>query len=129
MAIINIDYPTMVVGIKEPKQVKVYPLSFADARKLKSVILGTLHSLSEFEEDNLTPIRIGAFVVSVIEENIGTLVGMVLSESVDENDLTIEQVSEIVTHIYEQNEQAIKNFYGLWKKVKKTHMEPKAELK
>jgi hypothetical protein len=119
----------MVVGIKEPKEVTVYPLSFADARKLKALILGTLHSLSEFEEDSLTPVRIGAFVVSVIEENISTLMKMVLSETVEDEDLSIEQVSEVVNHIYTQNEQAIKNFYGLWSKVKKNHLEPKAESK
>ena len=73
--------------------------------------------------------RIGAFVVSVIEENISTLMKMVLSETVEDEDLSIEQVSEVVNHIYTQNEQAIKNFYGLWSKVKKNHLEPKAESK
>jgi len=106
----------MTVGIRNPRQVKVYPLSFADARKLKSVIMGLMHSVQELKKDGFDILQIASFSVSVIEENIGALATMVLSEPVEEEELSIEQAAELANHIYEMNEGAVKNFLGLWKK-------------
>lgn len=116
MPIITPNFPTMTVGIRNPRQVKVYPLSFADARKLKSVIMGLMHSVQELKKDGFDILQIASFSVSVIEENIGALATMVLSEPVEEEELSIEQAAELANHIYEMNEGAVKNFLGLWKK-------------
>ena len=116
MSIITPNFPTMTVGIRNPRQVKVYPLSFADARKLKSVIMGLMHSVQELKKDGFDILQIASFSVSVIEENIGALATMVLSEPVEEEELSIEQAAELANHIYEMNEGAVKNFLGLWKK-------------
>ena len=116
MPIITPNFPTMTVGIRNPRQVKVYPLSFADARKLKSVIMGLMHSVQELKKDGFDILQIASFSVSVIEENIGALATMVLSEPVEEEELSIEQAAELANHIYAMNEGAVKNFLGLWKK-------------
>jgi len=116
MSITPPNFPTMTVGIRNPRQVKVYPLSFADARKLKSVIMGLMHSVQELKKDGFDILQIASFSVSVIEENIGALATMVLSEPVEEEELSIEQAAELANHIYEMNEGAVKNFLGLWKK-------------
>jgi len=116
MSIITPNFPIMTVGIRNPRQVKVYPLSFADARKLKSVIMGLMHSVQELKKDGFDILQIASFSVSVIEENIGALATMVLSEPVEEEELSIEQAAELANHIYEMNEGAVKNFLGLWKK-------------
>lgn len=116
MSIIPPNYPVMTVGIRNPRQVKVYPLSFADARKLKSVIMGLMHSVQELKKDGFDILQIASFSVSVIEENIGALATMVLSEPVEEEELSIDQVAELANHIYTMNEGAVKNFLGLWKK-------------
>jgi hypothetical protein len=127
MSIINsFDYPMVTVGIKEQKKVKVYPLSFADARKLKALILSLIQGVSELKKDEFDAIQIGSFVASVIEENIGIIIKMVLSEPVEEEELSLEQVSEIANLIVSMNENAIKNFMGLWKKFRK-EQEPKAK--
>ncbi len=116
MSITPPNFPTMTVGIRNPRQVKVYPLSFADARKLKSVIMGLMHSVQELKKDGFDILQIASFSVSVIEENIGALATMVLSEPVEEEELSIEQAAELANHIYTMNEGAVKNFLGLWKK-------------
>lgn len=116
MSITPPNYPVMTVGIRNPRQVKVYPLSFADARKLKSVIMGLMHSVQELKKDGFDILQIASFSVSVIEENIGALATMVLSEPVEEEELSIEQAAELANHIYTMNEGAVKNFLGLWKK-------------
>ena len=109
-------YPVMTVGIREVRQVKVYPLSFADARKLKGLILGLVGSVNELKSDGFDPIQTASFVLSVIEENISIVANMVLSEPVEEEELSVEQVSILANHIYDMNESAIKNLFGLWKK-------------
>lgn len=116
MSIITPDFPTMTVGIRNQRQVKVYPLSFADARKLKSIIMGLMHSVAELKKDKFDILQIASFVVSVIEENIGAISNMVLSEPVEEEELSIEQAATLANHIYDMNEGAVKNLLGLWKK-------------
>lgn len=109
-------YPVMTVGIREVRQAKVYPLSFADARKLKGLILGLMNSVNELKSDGFDPVQTASFVLSVIEENISIIANMVLSEPVEEEELSVEQVSILANHIYDMNEAAIKNLFGLWKK-------------
>ena len=116
MSIVTPSHPVMSVGIREIRQVKVYPLSFADARKLKGLILGLMGSVNELKQDGFDPVQVASFILSVIEENITTIANMVLSEPVEEEELSIEQVSILANHIYDINEQAIKNLFGLWKK-------------
>ena len=127
MSIINpTEYPVITVGIRDPKKVKVYPLSFADARKLKNLILSLIASISDLKKDGFQPMQIGTFIVSVIEENIGTITNMVLSEPIEEEELSLEQVSIITELVYTMNESSVKNLLGLWKKFK-TENQPKAE--
>lgn len=116
MSIITPDFPSMTIGIRNPRKVKVYPLSFADARKLKAAIMGLIHSVAELKKDNMEILEIASFAVAVIEENIGAIANMVLSEPVEEEELSIEQVSILANHVYEMNNGAVKNLLGLWKK-------------
>jgi hypothetical protein len=126
MPITTPDFPMMTVGIRSPKQVKVYPLSFADARKLKGLLLGLMHSISELKQDGFDPIEVASYVLSVIEENIEAISNMVLSEPVEESEFSIEQVAILANHIYDMNEGAVKNLLGLWKKFR-TEEPTKAE--
>lgn len=116
MSIVPVPNPTMTVGIREIRQVKVYPLSFSDARKLKGLILNLTSSITELRKEGFDPMQVAAFILSVIEENITIISNMVLSEPIEEEEFSVEQVSILANHIYDMNEQAIKNLLGLWKK-------------
>lgn len=126
MTIITPDYPIITVGIKELKSVKVYPLSFADARKLKTLLLGLIKGTADLKAEQFTPLQVASWVISVIEENISIIANMVLSEPVEEEELSIEQVAQIADIVYTMNEGAVKNLLGLWKKFRTDNL-PKAE--
>lgn len=126
MSIITPEYPIITVGIREQKKVKVYPLSWSDSRKLKALIMAVISGITDLRKENFDPIQIASYAISLIEENIGTIANMVLSEPVEEEELSIEQVSEIANHVYTMNENAIKNLLSLWKKFR-TDNQPKAQ--
>lgn len=126
MSIITPEYPIITVGIREQKKVKVYPLSWSDSRKLKALIMAVISGITDLRKENFDPIQIASYAISLIEENIGTIANMVLSEPVEEEELSIEQVSEIANHVYTMNEGAIKNLLSLWKKFR-TDNQPKAQ--
>lgn len=116
MSIITPEYPIITVGIREQKKVKVYPLSWSDSRKLKALIMAVISGITDLRKENFDPIQIASYAITLIEENIGIIANMVLSEPVEEEELSIEQVSEIANHVYTMNENAIKNLLSLWKK-------------
>lgn len=126
MSIITPEYPIIIVGIREQKKVKVYPLSWSDSRKLKALIMAVISGITDLRKENFDPIQIASYAISLIEENIGIIANMVLSEPVEEEELSIEQVSEIANHVYTMNENAIKNLLSLWKKFR-TDNQPKAQ--
>lgn len=126
MSIITPEYPIITVGIREQKKVKVYPLSWSDSRKLKALIMAVISGITDLRKENFDPIQIASYAISLIEENIGIIANMVLSEPVEEEELSIEQVSEIANHVYTMNENAIKNLLSLWKKFR-TDNQPKAQ--
>ena len=126
MSIITPEYPIITVGIREQKKVKVYPLSWSDSRKLKALIMAVISGITDLRKENFDPIQIASYAISLIEENIGTIANMVLSEPVEEEELSIEQVSEIANHVYTMNEGAIKNLLSLWKKFRMDN-QPKAQ--
>jgi len=126
MAILEFpDYPTMIVGIRERKQTKIFPLSLADARRFKNLFLTVLAGLNHLK--GASSPEVGAFIYSTIEENIIVLANMVLEHQVEESELTIEQLTELADHIYTMNfEGTIKNFLSLWNKIQKER--PKATI-
>ena len=126
MSIITPEYPIITVGIREQKKVKVYPLSWSDSRKLKALIMAVISGITDLRKENFDPIQIASYAITLIEENIGIIANMVLSEPVEEEELSIEQVSEIANHVYTMNEGAIKNLLSLWKKFR-TDNQPKAQ--
>ena len=112
------EYPTITVGIREQKNVKVYPLSFADARKLKALILAVITGVTDLKKDDFDVVQIASYAISLIEENIGAIANMVLSEPVEEEELSLEQVTLLANLIYTMNEGAVKNLWSLWTKFK-----------
>ena len=119
-------YPTITVGIREPKKVKVYPLSFADARKLKMLVMALITGIVDLKKDGFDPIQIASHSIALIEENIGTIANMVLEEPITEEELSLEQATELADMVYTMNEGAVKNLLRLWKKVRNDN-QPKAE--
>ena len=120
MSILNSpEYPIITVGIKELKSVKVYPLSFADARKLKALVMAVITGITDLKNENFDPIQIASFAIALIEDNIGTIANMVLSEPVEEEELSLEQVTKLAEIVFTMNEGAVKNLLSLWKKFKK----------
>ena len=139
---LNPQIVTVEVGIKSLREVTIYPLSLADqaktARILATVFQKVMQKLASYgdeddlEEDSnkddiisvakqLSDVAILEFVISAIQENLETILKLVVDEgeviSIDE--LTNEQFYELAEIIYVVNyENALKNFPALWKRAR-----------
>ena len=111
------EYPEITVGIRNRKTSKVYPLSIADIRKMKELVLRVMAGIRAM--DGAGSVEIGAFVFSVIEENLIVIANMVLEFQVAEEELSIEQTTELAHYVYTMNvEGMLKNLSGLWERIK-----------
>ena len=111
------EYPEITVGIRNRKTSKVYPLSIADIRKMKELVLRVLAGIRAM--DGVGSVEIGAFVFSVIEENLIVIANMVLEFQVTEEELSIEQTTELAHYVYTMNvEGMLKNLSGLWERIR-----------
>ena len=109
------EYPEITVGIRERKTSKIYPLSLSDIRKLKELVLRIMAGMRVIEGGS---VEIGAFIFSVIEENLIVIANMVLEYPVEEEELSLEQTTELAHHIYTMNvEGMLKNLSGLWERI------------
>jgi hypothetical protein len=140
MSKINPQITTIEVGVRELREVTIFPLSFADqtrtARILAKVfqeVMDRLASLGEglpegegslpFIAKQLSNIDIMEFVASTIQENIEIILQLVVDphEKIALDELTNEQLYTLVEMIYEVNYEATsKNFIALGKRARGT---------
>jgi hypothetical protein len=112
------------IGVRELRKITIYPLSMADQLKMTDLITEALQkffeSSSSFEETE-TDIEFVNFIVGLIRENLGEILGLATDEVGADllKDLTNVQASEIAEIIFTVNyETVIKNCQSLIGKVK-----------
>jgi hypothetical protein len=109
----------MVVGVRELKEITIFPLSYGDMKKftdkISEVIKDFAEKQEEGEENTLNTIR---SILTLIEENLVDISNMVCEEPLDVDKMTNEQVVEFCEKVYDLNfEGASKKFQSLKAKV------------
>ncbi len=109
----------LVVGIREMKEVEVYPLSFGQQKKFADKVASALNEFSEKNEEDLAVTDMAQMILTLIEDNIVALSEMVIEGGIDVENITNDQVVELATIIYEMNyEGASKNVLNLVNRMK-----------
>jgi hypothetical protein len=112
MSDLVVETRKMVIGIREPKEVEIFPLSFADQKKFATKIADILAAFSQEKVEELSVIDMAEKIILLIEDNIKEISGMVIQGGVDLDKVTNEQIVDLCTHVYEMN------YDGSIKKVK-----------
>jgi len=110
----------VTVGIRDLREIKVYPLSMADQLKLTDLITTALQEFTDAGEVN-DMVFVGA-VIEMIKSNIGRIISMVSDEDGDKilEELTNEQALEIAEAIFDMNYGILgKNLKSLGEKARK----------
>ena len=108
---LNPEIKKAEIGVRELKEITVYPLSMADQLSMTNLITDTVRKFFEKGggEDDL---EFAAFLSKLIEENLETILLMVTDEKSLLEDMTNNQAVAIAELVYEVN------FGSLVKKVK-----------
>lgn len=116
---LNPQIRTVHIGVKELRQIKIYPLSMADQLKMVDLIKNIISSITESPEvDETNEFAVAQILINQIEQNLPELLKYVTDEEVSLTELTNFQFTEIVGHVYKDNfEDASKNVKSLVEKM------------
>ena len=106
-----VEYPIIILGIKNRKEYTVYPLSWHDLKKLQKTIFRGFVGVMGLNKTAESDSEVFSFLFNFISENILDIIESVVGEQVDEKELTFEQIVELSSHIIDMN------FTGLEKNV------------
>jgi hypothetical protein len=116
---LNPQVASAEVGIRNLRDIKIYPLSMADQLSLTDVIT---KGLQEFvEQGNEEDMAVVAAVIQLIKDNLGNILTMVSDEKGEEilKELTNPQALEIAEMIFDMNFGSLgKNARSLAEKVR-----------
>lgn len=109
----------MVVGVRELKEITIFPLSYGDMKKftdkISEVIKDFTEKQDEGEENTLATVKA---ILDMIEENIVEISIMCCEYPLDTRNVTGEQIVEFCEKVYDLNfEGASKKFQSLKAKV------------
>lgn len=109
------------VGVRNLRNITIYPLSMADQFKMTDLITDSMNAFFGRDEEQ-GDIEFVNFLVGLVRKNIGHILTMVTDEKKGEEllkDLTNAQAAGIAEIIYNVNYDVIaKNFKSLFDKVK-----------
>lgn len=111
-------FRTIIIGLKEPKERKVYPLSWSDMKKVQNLIFYCFSQV--IESDLKDPVQIFNFVFSIIHENLVVLANLVVEtdEEITDKNITAEQAIELADMICDMNfEGILKNLQSFQTKI------------
>ena len=109
-----------IVGIRDLRTIKIYPLSMADQLKLTDLITKALQEFTE--SGDLEDVAFVGAVIALLKDNIGKIISMVSDEDGEKilEDLTNEQAFEIAEIIFDMNYGVLeKNLKSLGGKAKR----------
>jgi len=106
------------IGVKELREVTVYPLSMSDQLDLTDVIIGGMEQFGKTED--LKDEAVVENMLTLIRDNLAKILDLIIPEqNVTLKELTNQQFTDLALLVYEVNyEGAVKNVQSLVKKVK-----------
>jgi len=117
---LNPQITTTEIGVRDLREITIYPLSMADQLNLTDLITQALNAF--FQQQDEESIAFVAFMIELIKQNMNRIVAMITDVKKDEDllvDITNFQASEIAKIVYEVNyESAAKNLESLFEKVR-----------
>jgi len=117
---------TIVLGIRNPQERKVYPISWHDMKKIQDVFFSVMAGAVNLSDSGYTQEQVYQYILSRISDHLGEVLDMVIDgDPVDEKELTVGQVVDLAALVYSMNFEGIsKNVKGLLQKLemlKKAH--------
>ncbi len=108
---LNPEISKATVGVRELKEITVYPLSMADQLSMTNLISEAIKGF--FEREDTSDVEFAKFLSDLIQKNLETILTMITDEGqADLGDITNNQAVEIAETVYEVT------FGSLVKKVK-----------
>jgi len=117
---INPQVKDAVIGVRDLREIKIYPLSMSDQFKMTDLITQAISGFFAAQEA-ATDIAFIAFVVNLIKDNLTKILDLVTDESGEKliEDTTNSQAAVIVELIYDVNfGTVVKNSESLIEKIK-----------
>ena len=115
---LNPQIDTRSIGIKELREVTIYPLSLADQKKVVKIFSDAVVEISA--QNTSSDMEVGRLVIDLILDNIQIVLKLVLApdEKIDDSELTNTQLTDIAELIYDVNfDYTIKKLKALIDKV------------
>lgn len=106
---LNPDIRELSIGVRELRNVTVYPLSVRDQLKTSSIVSGAVVTFFKAYEDvdAVPETDFATFVASIINGNLDNVVKMALADEPVDSDplaeMTNKQLEQLVTMMYEVN--------------------------
>lgn len=117
---LNPQIREVLIGTRELRKVTIYPLSAADQFKLSDIIQKGMAMFFEQNADDAFGPEMIAAVMELIKENIGSIIKIVapsIRADVFMKNVTNDQLSEIIGHVYRDNyEKPVKNVMSLFER-------------
>ena len=119
---INPQITQVEIGVRDLRNVTLYPLALGDQLKLTDMIEEGLQAFFKVEqgsEESLTMFM--AFMFGLIKRNLPRMLALIALDDDAEkliNEITNAQLDEIVQVVYEKNFATLKNLKGLLDKLK-----------
>ena len=126
---LNPLHKSTTIGLREAKEIIIYPLSVGEQLKLTDIIteflrkyFGTEDGTEKTAAESMGDIALINELVEVIKDNVGKIITLTTdAEDADEilDDMTNDQLMDFVTIVYDMNfESARKKLMSLIQKVK-----------
>ena len=112
------SYRTVVIGIRNPQERVIYPLSWHDLKQLQHIISSIVAGCVNLADSGYTQEQLYQYVLTKISDHVVEVLNLVVEgDPVDERDISIEQVSEVALIVYDMNFEVIsKNVKSLLQK-------------
>jgi len=119
---LNPRIPDVTIGIRNPRNIKIYPLSLAAEFQLKDILNDALQAYMgrdakrKLENDS----EFINAMIDLVKKSLVEILKLVADDISDDilNEITNDQATEIANVLFEQNfEQSVKNVKGLLEKI------------
>jgi hypothetical protein len=110
------SFRTIVVGIRDPQERKVYPLSWSDTRKIQNLVYYCFAKVADSQIKD--PVAIYNFIFETIYENLVFVANLVIEgDEITGEELSAAQATELANIVYDMNfEIIVKNLQSLLQK-------------
>ena len=105
-----------VVGIRNPRNITIYPLSWHDMKKVQNIFFTIMAGAVSFENEGYEKAQIYSYVLARLGDFLPEIINLVVDEKdvVDEKEISFEQGQKIAEIIFRMNfENLLKNLSGL----------------